>query len=165
MSLQNKEPDLKKFQDIGLKLTKIVSDDHVPMIEENVQETEIRWKNLNAKMEDVAKDLFTGKEQLEKFRKNMENIEEWLAATETKLSNLEAPSSKPDKVKDQIKELNVGNVKKMILFTHRIIFRCYLHRLYPQYNYDIFIVFSRYPMTSQYMSPSSKVSWKAVRQF
>lgn len=111
MSLQNKEPDLKKFQDIGLKLTKIVSDDHVPMIEENVQETEIRWKNLNAKMEDVAKDLFTGKEQLEKFRKNMENIEEWLAATETKLSNLEAPSSKPDKVKDQIKELNVSNVK------------------------------------------------------
>ena len=112
-SVQTKEPDLKKLQDTASKFSKTVSDDYVVIIEEIVQVIEIRWKELKSRVETVAKDLFTGKEELGKFKSNMENVEEWLSATETKLSNLEPPSSKPDKVKEQIKELTVS----LILWT------------------------------------------------
>jgi DNA repair ATPase RecN len=108
--VQNKEPDLTKFQDIGSKLSKTVSDEYIVIIEEIVQIIEIRWKKLKSRVEIVAKDLFTGKEEMEKFKTNMDNVEDWLAATETKLSNLEAPSFKPDKVKKQIKELTVSGL-------------------------------------------------------
>ena len=107
-SVQNKEPDLKKIQDTASKFSKTVSDEYIVIIEEIVQIIEVRWKELKSRVEIVAKDLFTGKEELEKFKGNMDNIEEWLSATETKLSNLEPPSSKPDKVKEQIKELTVS---------------------------------------------------------
>ncbi len=80
------------------------------IIEEIVQIIEVRWKELKTRVETVAKDLFTGKEELEKFNTNMDNVDEWLTATETKLSNLEAPSSKPDKIKEQIKELTVSSL-------------------------------------------------------
>lgn len=89
-------------------MSKTIADEYVVIIEETVQIIEVRWKKLKSRVETVAKDLFTGKEELEKFKANMENVDEWLTATETKLSNLEAPSSKPDKVKEQIKELNVS---------------------------------------------------------
>ena len=101
---------MKKFQDIGSKFSKTVSDEYIVIIEEIVQIIEVRWKELKTRVETVAKDLFTGKEELEKFNTNMDNVDEWLTATETKLSNLEAPSSKPDKIKEQIKELTVSSL-------------------------------------------------------
>lgn len=109
-SVQTKEPDLTKFQSIASRLSKTVSDEYVVIIEEIVVTIEVRWKQLKSRVETVAKDLFTGKEELEKFKTSMDDIEEWLTATETKLSNLEAPSSKPDKIKEQIKELNVSRL-------------------------------------------------------
>lgn len=109
-SVQSKEPDLAKFQDNGSRLSKTVADDDVVIIEEIVQIIDVGWKKLKSRVETTAKDLFTGKEELEKFKTNMDNVEEWLTATETKLSNLEAPSSKPDKIKEQIKELTVSRV-------------------------------------------------------
>ena len=97
-------------------MAKKVSDEYVIIIEEIVQIIEIRWKKLKSRVETVAKDLFTGKEEMAKFKTNMDNIEEWLSATETKLSNLEAPSSKPDKVKEQIKELTVRIRARLIAY-------------------------------------------------
>ena len=114
-SVQSKEPDLKKFQDIGSRLSKTVADDYVVIIEEIVQIIEVRWKKLKSRVETTAKDLFTGKEELEKFKTNMDNVEEWLTATETKLSNLEAPSSKPDKIKEQIKEFTVSGIQVLLI--------------------------------------------------
>lgn len=114
-SVQSKEPDLTKFQDIGSRLSKTVADDDVVIIEEIVQIIEVRWKKLKSRVETTAKDLFTGKEELEKFKTNMDNVEDWLTATETKLSNLESPSSKPVKIKEQIKELTVSWVHVLFI--------------------------------------------------
>lgn len=118
-SVNNKEPDVTKFKEVGSKLSKMVADDCVVVIEETVQIIEVRWKKLKARVETVAKDLFTGKEQLDKFKTDMDNVEEWLSVTETKLSNLEPPSSKPDKVKQQIKEFTVS-VMQIRVFCSRL---------------------------------------------
>lgn len=106
--MKAKEPDVKKLRENGNRLSKLVSEEHVVIIEEIIVVIEVRWKEVKARVENVTRDLFTGKEELERFRLSMESIEEWLSVTETKLSNLDAPSSKPERVKEQIKELNVS---------------------------------------------------------
>ena len=86
---------------------KILPDDEKPKVEQPLEDVNKKWEALRVDVDQLAKELFSAQEQVQKFHLRLDEVKEWLSQKEEQLAALEAVGVEPEQVKKQLADQTV----------------------------------------------------------
>ena len=100
----SKKPDVDKLKECSKAIQKLVKGDEYPAVEEQVEQTEEKYKALKAAVDESARDMFMAKEKVQAFEEKLDQLSTWTVQELEKFRVIEPVAVEAERIKEQLNE-------------------------------------------------------------